>query len=139
MSVQSTIALPTRRRRGLRYLAAATLAAGVTAAALALVVSSGTEQAGTHPVARMSIPATRTSIRATSAAQDARAVPSIMSLTPARLAAGALGRGYALLDAQRGPTTESVLASMSPETRRYTRAVMSLTFAQLAAGAAGSP
>ena len=62
-----------------------------------------------------------------------------MSLTPARLAAGALGLGYALPHVQRGPTMESILASMSPETRRYTRAVMALTFRQLAAGAAGSP
>lgn len=51
--------------------------------------------------------------------------PSIMSRTPAQLAAG--------------PALESVLASMSPQTRRYTKAIMNLTFAQLAAGAAGHP
>ena len=74
-----------------------------------------------------------------SAAQDASRVPSIMSLTPARLAAHALGIGYALPEPETGPTVESVLASMSPATRRYTRAIMNLTFAQLAAGAAGQP
>jgi hypothetical protein len=74
-----------------------------------------------------------------SAAQDARRVPSIMSLTPVQLAAGAVGTGYALPSAQSGPTVESVLSSMSSKTRRYTEAVMALTFEQLAAGAAGSP
>jgi hypothetical protein len=62
-----------------------------------------------------------------------------MSLTPAQLAAGAVGTGYALPSAQSGPTMESVLSSMSSKTRRYTGAVMALTFEQLAAGAAGSP
>ena len=62
-----------------------------------------------------------------------------MALTPARLAAGALGLGYALPSPQHGATTASVLAAMSPATRAYTKAVMKLTFAQLAAGAAGSP
>ncbi len=76
---------------------------------------------------------------ATSAAQDGRNVPSVMSLTPARLAGGALGTGYALPTAQSGPTTASILASMSPQTREYTRAIMNLTFAQLAAGGAGHP
>ena len=66
-------------------------------------------------------------------------MPSILSLTPAELANGALGTSYALMRTSNGPTTASVLASMSPQTRRYTKAVMSLTFAQLAAGAAGSP
>jgi len=75
----------------------------------------------------------------TSAAQDARKVPSIMSLTPARLAGGALGAGYALPGAQKSPSMESVLASMNPQTREYTKAIMGLTFAQLGAGAAGSP
>ena len=63
--------------------------------------------------------------------------PSIMSLTPADLAANALGTGYQLPTVHHGPTLASVLASMSPETRRYTKAIMNLTFAQLAAGAAG--
>ena len=62
-----------------------------------------------------------------------------MSLTPAGLAADALGTGYALPSAQKGPTMESVLASMSPQTREYTQRIMNLTFAQLAAGAAGQP
>ena len=75
----------------------------------------------------------------TSAAQDARKVASIMSLTPAGLAGGALGTGYALPTAQTGPSTASILASMSPQTRQYTKAIMNLTFAQLAAGAAGHP
>lgn len=74
-----------------------------------------------------------------SAASDARKVPSIMALTPARLAAGALGTGYALPTVETGPSLTTVHASMSPSTRRYTKAVTSLTFAQLAAGAAGHP
>jgi hypothetical protein len=60
-----------------------------------------------------------------------------MSLTPAELAGGALGTGYALPIAQSGPTTASILASMSPQTREYTKRIMNLTFAQLAAGAGG--
>ena len=63
----------------------------------------------------------------------------IMALTPARLAAGALGTGYQLPRAQHGPTIASVLASMDPKTRRYTEKIMALTFTQLAAGAAGHP
>jgi hypothetical protein len=65
--------------------------------------------------------------------------PSIMSLAPAGLAANALGTGYAVPSAQKGPSVESVLASMSPQTREYTKRIMNLTFAQLGAGAAGSP
>ena len=64
---------------------------------------------------------------------------SIMALTPARLAAGALGTGYQLPQAQHGPTMASVLASMDPKTRQYTEKIMALTFTQLAAGAAGHP
>jgi hypothetical protein len=71
--------------------------------------------------------------------QDVRRHPSIMSLTAADLAANALGTGYALPSAQKGPSVESVLAAMSPQTREYTKPIMNLTFAQLAAGAAGSP
>ena len=76
---------------------------------------------------------------ATSAAQDARKVPSIMTLTPARLAAGALGTSYALPTTHNRPTTASILASMSPQTRQYTKRIINLTFTQLAAGAAGQP
>jgi hypothetical protein len=65
--------------------------------------------------------------------------PSIMSLTPAGLAANALGTGYALPSGQKGASVESVLASMSPQTREYTKRIMNLSFAQLAAGAAGQP
>jgi len=62
----------------------------------------------------------------------------IMSITPAALAAGALG-GYALPSVYPGPTTAQILASMSPATRSWTKKVMSLTFAQLKGGAAGWP
>jgi len=62
-----------------------------------------------------------------------------MSLTPERLAEGALGTGYALPAPRSGPMLASVLASMSPQTRQYTKAIMRLTFAQLDAGAAGHP
>jgi hypothetical protein len=64
---------------------------------------------------------------------------TIMALTPARFAAGALDYGYALPQVQHVPTVAQVLASLSPSTRRYTKAVMALTFEQLKAGAAGSP
>lgn len=127
MSAHTTITMPTRRRRRLLYVTAAVLVMAAIGAALVLAVDRGSPKAG---------PGTATRASAT---RDARAIPSIMSLTPARLAAGALGLGYALPHVQRGPTMESILASMSPETRRYTRAVMALTFRQLAAGAAGSP
>jgi multisubunit Na+/H+ antiporter MnhC subunit len=62
----------------------------------------------------------------------------IMSITPAALAAGALG-GYALPSAQSGPTTAQILASMSPATRKWTTMVLSRTFGQLKGGAAGWP
>ncbi len=74
-----------------------------------------------------------------SAAQDAGKVASIASLTPAQLAAGVLGTGYALPTAHHGPSIAAVLASMDPQTRRYTESIMALTFNQLAAGAAGQP
>jgi Protein of unknown function (DUF4242) len=70
---------------------------------------------------------------------DTTQAPPVMSLTPAGLAANALGTGYALPSARKGPSVESVLASMSPQTREYTKRIMNLTFAQLAAGAAGQP
>lgn len=118
-------------------IAAAVLAAGLTAAVFVFAVGTGSEQAAP------SIPATPTAVTAPATTQAAHGV-DVMSLTPARLAAGALGLGYALPTVplptgQHGPTIASVFASMSPETRAYTKAIMSLTFAQLAAGAAGSP
>jgi len=70
---------------------------------------------------------------------DSTRTPSVMSVTPAGLAANALGTGYALPSAQEGPSVESVLASMTPQTREYTKRIMNLTFTQLAAGAAGQP
>jgi hypothetical protein len=70
---------------------------------------------------------------------DTTRAPSIIALTPAGLAANALGTGYALPSGQKGPSVASVLASMSPQTREYTKRIMNLTFAQLAAGAAGQP
>ena len=75
----------------------------------------------------------------TAGTQQFAAMATIMALTPARFAAGALDYGYALPQVQHGPTVAQVLASLSPSTRRYTKAVMSLSFAQLKAGAAGSP
>jgi hypothetical protein len=110
----------------------AALAAVMTWMLLALAFDNGTSAATsslqTDAVAPVSF-----------AARDARRIPSIMSLTPAQLAAGALGTGYALPSAQSGPTMESVLSSMRSKARRHTEAVMALTFEQLAAGAAGSP
>jgi hypothetical protein len=131
MTVQSTIAVPAQQRH--RSLAVWVIAlAGLTIAAVVAVflATGGHKSAGSTTGASTSTPPARI---------NSAAMASIMALTPARFAAGALGTGYALPSTQSGPTIASVLASMSPQTRRYTKAVMSLTFAQLAAGAAGSP
>jgi hypothetical protein len=130
-SIPTTVQIRRGRLIGLIALVAA-LAATVTWVVLAVAFdtrASG-EQAAMQAAASSSLP---------SAAKDARRVPSIMSLTPARLASGALGTGYQLPQRQSSPSVASVLASMSPQTRRYTESVMRLTFAQLAAGAAGHP
>ena len=121
MTVHTTTAPRIQVRRRWFLIGAAALAAVAIGAVLALTVGRG-GTSGPTPIP--------------SASQGA---PSIMSLTPAGLAAGALGLGYALPQAQHGPTTASVLAAMSPSTRRYTKAITALTFAQLKAGAAGSP
>jgi hypothetical protein len=112
-------------------VAVAVLAAAITwmLVAFAFDTNASTPTSSAQPLASP----------ASSATIDARRVPSLMSLSPARLAGGAFGIGYALPTAREGPTLASVLASMSPETRRYTKAITSLTFAQLAAGAAGQP
>jgi hypothetical protein len=123
-----------RRSRLLGLLAAvAILTAAITWALFAFALDDSSSSTRRTPVL------TGTPISTTSAAQDAARVLSIMALTPARLAARALGTGYALPTAHHGPTLASVLASMRPETSRYTKAVMSLTFTQLAVGAAGHP
>jgi hypothetical protein len=130
-TIPATVQIGRGRLFGLIGVVAA-LAAVITGMLLVLAFDNGTSAATsslqTDAVAPVSF-----------AAQDARRVPSIMSLTPAQLAADALGTGYALPRAQSGPTMESVLSSMSSKARRYTDAVMALTFEQLAAGAAGSP
>jgi hypothetical protein len=135
--VTTSIAIPaTIQIKRNRLLALVTAVAVLAAAITWIVVHFGFDStASTTASSAQPVAATY----ASSAAIDARKVPSLMSLTPAGLAAGALGLGYALPTAQEGPTLASVLASMSPETRRYTKAVTSLTFAQLAAGAAGQP
>jgi Nickel responsive protein SCO4226-like len=96
-----------------------------TTAAAAPAVQGYMSYFGPNPTAASAVDTTRS--------------PSIMSLTAADLAANALGTGYALPSAQKGPSVASVLASMSPQTREYTKRIMNLTFAQLAAGAAGQP
>jgi hypothetical protein len=153
MSVSPSIPATVEIKRG-RFIglvaAIAVLAAAVTWALSSFAFDSGSSTTASSDVQASAIgnPLPPASLHfrvvggpgsATSAAQDARNVPSIMSLTPARLAGGALGTGYALPTAQSGPTNASILASMSPQTRQYTRAIMNLTFAQLAAGAAGHP
>jgi hypothetical protein len=129
MSVQT---FPRTTRRWPVAIVAAGLASGLTAAVFVFAVGTGSEQ---------STPSSRATPAAVTAPapQGGHAVDPIMSLTPARLAAGALGTGYALPTVPHGPTMQSVLASMSPQTRAYTKAIMSLTFAQLAAGAGGHP
>jgi len=130
-TIPATVQIGRGRLFGLVGVVAA-LAAVITWMLLVLAFDNGTS------VATSSV---RTDAFApvSSAAQDARRVPSIMSLTPAQLAAGALGTGYALPSVRNGPTMESLLPSMSSKTRRYTEAVTALTFEQLAAGGAGSP
>jgi hypothetical protein len=148
-SVPATVEIKRGRLAGL-VAAVAVLAAVVTWIVFAFAFDNGSSTAASGSVQERAIlnplpPASlhgrvvASPVSATSAAQDAKKVPSIMSLTPAQLAANALGIGYAVPKPETGPTVESVLASMSPETRRYTRAVMNLTFAQLSAGAAGQP
>jgi N-methylhydantoinase A/oxoprolinase/acetone carboxylase beta subunit len=124
MSVHTTSAPLARRPSRWSLMAAATVAAGATAIVLSLTVGGGSGTTRLAPAAP---------------AASVKGPAWLMSLTPARLAAGALCSGYALPSTTTGPTTASVLTSMSPQTRRYTKAVTSLTFAQLAAGAAGSP
>jgi hypothetical protein len=133
--MSTSIAIPAtieiKRNRLLALVTAvAVLAAVITGIIVHFAFDSNASAASAQTVATTS---------ASSATVDARRDPPLMSLSPARLAAGALGTGYALPTADQGPTLASVLASMSPETRRYTKAVTSLTFAQLAAGAAGHP
>ena len=128
VSTSAPATIEIRRARLLGLLAAvAAIAAVVTWALVAFAFdsdSSSTRASSSTP---------------TVVAVSAPKGPSIMSLTPAGLAANALGTGYQLPTVQHGPTVASVLASMSPATRRYTKAIMNLTFAQLAAGAAGHP
>jgi hypothetical protein len=125
ISAPATVQLKRRRRFGL-IVALAALAVGV-ACALVFAVDSNTTKTQKSSTPRAA------------ALQDVQGAPWLMSLTPARLAAGALGTGYALPAAPIRPSMATVLSSMSPETRRYTKAVMALTFRQLAAGAAGHP
>ena len=96
---------------------------------------------GSHPTTATDTPAVQgyMSFLGQRTDADTTRTPSIMSLSPAGLAANALGTGYVVPSVQKGPSVESVLASMSPLTREYTKRIMNLTFAQLAAGAAGSP
>jgi hypothetical protein len=130
-TIPATVQIGRGRLFGLIGVVAA-LAAVITWMLLALAFDNGTPAATSNVQTDAVAPIS-------SARQDARRVPSIMSLTPARLAAGALGTGYALPRAHSGPTMESVLSSMSSKTRRDTEAVTALTFERLAAGAAGSP
>jgi hypothetical protein len=111
-----------------------------TAAATAPAVQGYMSYLGPHP-AVIDRPAVQgyMSYLGQRAGVDTNRTPSIMSLTPAGLAANALGTGYVLPGARKGPSVESVLASMSPQTREYTKRIMNLTFAELAAGAAGQP
>jgi hypothetical protein len=127
-SIPATVQIKRGRLIGL-VAAAAVLAAGITWALVAVAFASKTSTSVSRPQAQIaSLPAA-----------EAHTVPSITAVTPARLAAGALGLGYALPTEPTGPTIEAVLASLSPQTREYTKRIMSLTFAQLAAGSAGSP
>jgi hypothetical protein len=129
MTVHTTITAPTRRRRG--WLVLAGVASATIVATVAVLFAAGKDT-------RASVSGTP-AVRVHHGRYNSAAMATIMSLSPTRFAAGALGLGYALPSARRGPSVAAVIASMSPATRRQTEAVMSQTFAQLAAGAAGSP
>ena len=132
MSTYPSVPATVEIKRG-RLVALVTAVAVAAAAVTFILVSFAFDNSTSAKPVRAAIPSLP------SAADDARRVPTIMSLTPARLAGNALGTGYALPTPQRGPTVASVLASMSPQTREYTKRIMNLTFAELAAGAAGQP
>ena len=139
MSVSPSIPATVEIKRGRLFglvVGIAALTAAVTWVISAYAFDSGgsTTTAATAPAVQgyMSYLGQRAGV-------DTTRTPSIMSVTPAGLAANALGTGYALPSAKKGPSVESVLASMSPQTREYTKRIMNLTFAQLAAGAAGQP
>ena len=76
---------------------------------------------------------------ATPAAQDARKVASIMSLTPAGLAGRSARHRLRRTDRADGPDDRVGPGLDEPADPQYTQAIMNLTFAQLAAGAAGQP
>jgi hypothetical protein len=101
-SIPATVHIRRSRLAGL-IAAVAALTAAVTWSVLALAFDG--ESGGSTSAAPTS------EVTVSSAAADARRIPSIMALTPARLAAGALGTGYALPGTQHGPTTASVLAA----------------------------
>ena len=139
MSVSASIPTTVQIRRG-RLLGLVALVAVLAAGVTSLVFTVAFDDGGPARSSSPQVAATRTaSVTHGPGSSTGSTADEIMSLTPARLAAGALGLGYALPTRPSGPTVASVLASMSPETRRYTQAVMNLTFAQLAAGAAGQP
>jgi hypothetical protein len=154
-SIPATVEIQRGRLFGL-VAATAVLAAAVTWILVALAFDSGSSTTtaaatpavqgymsylGPHPATATDTPPVQgyMSYLGQRVGVDTNRAPSIMSLTPASLAANALGTGYALPSAQKGPSVESVLASMSPQTREYTKRIMNLTFAQLEAGAAGQP
>ncbi len=134
-SIPATVEIKRGRLFGLVVgIAALTAAVTWVLSAYAFDSGSSTTTAATAPAVQgyMSYLGQRAGVNTNRA-------PSIMSLTPAGLAANALGTGYSLPSASKGSSVESVLASMSPQTREYTKRIMNLTFAQLAAGAAGQP
>ena len=155
MSVSASIPATVQIRRGhlLGLIGVvAAVAACVTWVVIAFGFDTGTPGAvssshatSTRVAASQRVPASFTVTReqvtalSTFAPQTERHADPVMSMTPAQLAGVGLGTGYQLPNAQRSPTSASVLASMSPETRRYTESIMNLTFSQLAAGAAGHP
>ena len=131
MTVHTTVAPRVGERRRWFVIGTAALVAVVIGAVLALTVGSRSATSGST--------ASADSRSVSSASQGGSTMATVMALTPARFAAGALDYGYALPQVQHSATVAQVLASLSPSTRRYTKAVMSLSFAQLKAGAAGSP
>ena len=109
-SIPATVEIKRGRLFGL-VVGSAALAAAVTWVLSAYAFDSGgsTATAGSAPVVQgyMSYLGPHPAV-----ATDSTRTSSIMSLTPADLAANALGIGYALPTAHKGPNMESVLASM---------------------------
>ena len=110
MNIHDAIAAaPAQPRSRWLWLAAGLLAIGAIGAVLASRSDSGPREAEAR-ASRQGRQLRSRPLRRTRAGY-----PRIVSLTPARLAAGALGSGYAIRRAPTGPAVASVLSAMGRE------------------------